>query len=76
MHLLSEVVKFLLGKEGINFVLTERFNQDPLEIFFGQKRSRGHRNDNPSMMQRFKNAQALVVQKSSACGGSSNITQK
>lgn len=70
------MIKFLLSQPGIQFVLTERFNQDLLEIFFGQQRSRGCRNDNPSMKQCLENAQALVVQKSLACGGSSNITKK
>ena len=76
VHSLNEVTKFLLSKDRIEFVLTERFNQDPLEIFFGQQRSRGCRNDNPSIKQCLENSQALVVQKSLACGGSSNITRK
>ena len=57
-------------------MLTERFNQDPLQIFFGQQRSRGCRNDNPSMKRCLDNSQALVVQKSLALEGSSNITSK
>lgn len=76
VHSLNEVIKFLLNQDGIKFVLTERFNQDPLEIFFGQQRSRGCRNDNPSINQCLENSQALVVQKSLAYGGSSNITKK
>lgn len=76
VHSLNEVIKFLLNQDGIKFILTERFNQDPLEIFFGQQRSRGCRNDNPSMKQCLENSQALVVQKSLAYGGSSNITRK
>ena len=76
VHSQREVIKFLLDQNGIEYVLTERFNQDLLEIFFGQQRSWGFRNDNPSMKQCLENAQALVVQKSLACGGSSNIAKK
>ena len=76
VHSLIEVIKFLLDQNGIEYMLTERFNQDLLEILFGQQRSRGCRNDNPSVKQCLENAQALVVQKSLACGGSSNIAKK
>ena len=33
-HSLSEMIRFLLSHEKVKFVLTERFNQDPLENFF------------------------------------------
>ena len=69
------MIKVLLS-HGMEFVLTERFNQDSVEIFFGQQRSRGGRSDNPSVTQFMHNAQALMVQKSLALGGSSNISQK
>ena len=57
-------------------MLSERFNQDPIEIFYGQQRMRGRRNDNPSVAQFLQNTQALIVQKSLALGGSSNISRK
>ena len=63
-------------QDGMSFVLTERFNQDPVEIFFGQQQSRGNRNDNPSVTQFLQNTQALIVHKSLALGGSSNISKK
>ena len=31
--------------------LTERFSQDPIESYFGDQRSRGHRNTNPNVQQ-------------------------
>lgn len=74
-HSLPEMTKFLLMHKGANFILTERFNQDSLEIFFGQQRARGQRNDNPSVAQFMENSQALVVQKSLALGGSSSISK-
>lgn len=76
VHSLVGLVRFLLSQDGISFVLTERFNQDPVEIFFGKQRSRGNRNDNPSVAQFLQNTQALIVQKSLAVGGSSNISKK
>jgi len=34
---------------GVSYVLTERFCQDPLENYFGRQRSMGARKDNPSL---------------------------
>ena len=33
----------------VKYVLTERFCQGPLENFFGRKRSKGRRKDNPNL---------------------------
>ena len=43
-----EATKFLL-QEGMDFVLTERFCQDPAEEYFGKQRKLGRRNDNPDI---------------------------
>ena len=43
-----ELTQYLLA-QGIPFILTERFCQDPLENYFGQQRSIGRRKDNPSL---------------------------
>jgi hypothetical protein len=43
-----ECVRFLLG-EGAPYVLTNRFNQDPLEQFFGHCKCKGGSNDNRSV---------------------------
>ena len=75
-HSLPEIIKFLLSHKGPKFILTEQFNQDNLEIFFGQQRARGQRNDNPSVAQFLENSQALVVQESLALGGSSSISDR
>ena len=75
-HSLSEMIQFLLSNDEVKFVLTERFNQDPVEIFFAQQRARGQRNDNPSVSQFMENIQALIVQKSLAGGRSSNIRKR
>lgn len=73
---LPEILKKLLSHEEAEFVYTIKFNQDPVEIFFGQQRARGRRNENPSVTQFLQNTQALMVQKSLAIGGSSNISRK
>ena len=70
------IVKCLLNHPDAKYVLTERLNQDTVEIFFAQQRARGHRNDNPSVSQFLENSQALIVQKSLAYGGSSSISRK
>ena len=57
-------------------MLTEHFNQNPLEVFFGQQRSRGGHCDNPSAKQVLCNTQAIMVQISLALGGTSNISRK
>ena len=46
-----EVAKFLIS-EGLEFVLSEKFCQDPLEEYFGHQRARGRYSDNPDL-QRF-----------------------
>ncbi len=48
VHSSIELVQFLL-RQGVPYVLTERFCQDPLENYFGRQRSMGHRKDNPSL---------------------------
>ena len=45
-----ECTKFLL-QEGMEYVLTERFCQDPAEEFFGKQRQLGRRSDNPDISQ-------------------------
>lgn len=68
-----ELGRYLLSQKSGLFILSERFNQDPLEAFFGQQRSRGGRNDNPNVKQFLENAQAIRVQRSLAIGCSRNV---
>ena len=58
-----EAAKFLLS-EGMPFVLTERFNQDVLEEYFGRQCSMGHRNDNPDLYQFGYNSNTIRMQRS------------
>ena len=61
-----EVGPYLLKQPGVKFLYAERFNQDPLEAFFGQQRAKGGRNDNPTVMQFCDAAVSLRIQKSAA----------
>ena len=45
-----ECVKFLLNS-GMKYVLTERFTQDLLELYFGLQRACGYSNENPTLEQ-------------------------
>ena len=49
VHSIVACVKFLLNNHICDYVLTERFCQDPLENYFGRQRSMGARKDNPSV---------------------------
>ena len=62
---LIEAVKFLLQAD-MPFVLSERFNQDVLEEYFGRHRSLGRRNDNPTMFQFGYQSNTIRMQRSIA----------
>ena len=61
VHSVIECVKFLL-KEGMEYVLTERFCQDPLEEYFGNQRKIRNRSDNPDLYQFGYNDNTIRVQ--------------
>ena len=48
VHSLVEVTEFLLS-QGMEYVLSERFYQDPVEEYFGNQRMLGRRCDNPDI---------------------------
>ena len=62
-HSLIESVKYLLGS-GVKFVLSERFNQDVLEEYFGRQRSLGRFNDTPNLFQFGYNSNTIRMQRS------------
>ena len=41
----------MLSQTGVQFILSERFNQDPLESHFGKHRQMKGGNDNPTVAQ-------------------------
>ena len=57
-----EVTKFLL-QMGMPFVLTDRFNQDVVEEYFGRHRSLGRRNEAPSLYQFGYNSNTIRMQR-------------
>ena len=59
-----ELARYLLSIDGVRYLLSERFNQDALEEFFGMQRGHGGRCDNPTIMQFIKNTVSLRIQKS------------
>ena len=61
-----EAAKFLL-EEGMEYVLTERFFQDPAEEYFGRQRQLGRRSDNPDIRQFGYNNNAVRIQQSISC---------
>ena len=62
----------LAQKEG-RFLLSEWFDQDPLESFFGQQRARGGRSDNPNVATFLHNAHAIRIQRTMAIGNGGNV---
>ena len=66
MHSFVEVTTQLLGVPGVTYLLSERFNQDPVEAFFGKQRYKGRRSDNLSVKEFLDNTVSLRVQGSAA----------
>ena len=61
-----ELGKKLLNTPGVKAVFSERFNQDPLESFFGKQRQRGGYRDNPTVKDFIYGTQSLRIQGSLA----------
>lgn len=61
-----EATKFLLH-EGMEFVLTERFCQDPVEEYFGNQRKLGRRSDNPDIRTFGYNNNTIRIQRTVSC---------
>ena len=76
MYSFTEMAEYLLTLKGVDFLLSEKFNQDPLEIYFSKQRSRGARGDNPSVHQCLQNAQAIRTPKTLTLGNCSNICKR
>lgn len=70
------MAKYLLSLPGVKFLFAERFCQDPLESFFGHQRSKGGRNDNPTVKQFCDTTVSLRVQKSTALNPSRGNCRK
>uniref|UniRef100_A0ABM0MSA0 Uncharacterized protein LOC102808321 n=1 Tax=Saccoglossus kowalevskii TaxID=10224 RepID=A0ABM0MSA0_SACKO len=55
------VTKYLLGQPGIERILSEKFNQDPFEAYFGNHRQMKGGNEAPNVPQFCCNANALQL---------------
>ena len=70
------MAQYLLAQKEGPFLLSERFNQDPLESFFGQQRARGGRSDNHNVVTFLHNAQAFCVQRTMVKGHGGNVRKR
>lgn len=70
------MAKYLLIQPGIKFILSERFCQDPVELFFGKQRAQGARNDNPTVHQFLENTVSLRIQGTVATDPTRGNTRK
>ena len=61
-----EVTTVLFSVPGVQFLLSEKFWQDPLESYFGKQCYKGGRSDNPSVKEFIDNSVSLRVQGSAA----------
>ena len=68
-----ELVPFLLSLDGATFVLSKKFNQDNVEVFFGKQRARCWRGDNPTVHQFMFNTQGIRTTRSLFMCSCSNI---
>ena len=55
------MAKQLLSEDGVDYVLSDKFNQDPLEEHFGKQRACGGSNENPSLKEYMDNERKLVA---------------
>ena len=58
-----DMTQYLLQQPGVDFILSAKLNQDPLEEFFGKQRAIGRRADNPTVKQFLDNTATLHVVK-------------
>ena len=73
MYSFTEIADYLFTSKGVKFLLSERFNQDPLEIYFSKQRSLGAMGDNPSVQQCLQNAQAIRAAKTLTLGNCNSV---
>ena len=55
------LAKVLLSEEGVKFVLSEKFTQDPVEEYFAKQRARGGADEAPTLEMFNRNVIGLNV---------------
>ncbi|XP_065675289.1 uncharacterized protein LOC136091541 [Hydra vulgaris] len=61
VHSFVELGKILLLEDGVKFLLSEKFTQDPVEEYFSKQRRRGGCNENPTLEEFNRNVLGLNV---------------
>ena len=64
VHAFHDLAKQLLFVDGVDYVLSDKCNQDPLEEHFGKQRARGGSNKILSLKEYIDNERKLLVAKS------------
>ena len=54
-----ELAKIVLQVDGVEFLLSEKFSQDPLEEHFSRQRRCGGSNENPNLLQ-FERQEVMI----------------
>lgn len=69
MKSFTKLVRELLSEPGVQYVLSGKFSQDPLEIYFSKQRGCGGNNDNPTVLDFNRNARNIFVAGTAAIRG-------
>ena len=64
VHAFHDLAKQLLFVDGVDYVLSDKCNQDPLEEHFGKQRARGGSNKILSLKEYIDNERKFLVAKS------------
>ena len=64
VHSFVSLAKLLLMIDGVNYFLSDKLNQDPLEEHFGKQRMRGGGSDNPTLEDYGRNERKIILAKS------------
>ena len=64
VHAFHDLAKQLLFVDDVDYVLSDKFNQDPLEEHLGKQRARGGSNKILSLKEYIDNERKLLVAKS------------
>ena len=64
VYAFHDLAKQLLSEDGVDYVLSDKLNQDPLAEPFGKQRARDGSNENPCLKEYMDNERKLLVAKS------------
>ena len=63
VYAFHDLAKQLLSEDGVDYVLSDKMNQDPLEEHFGKQKACGGSNENPRLKEYTDNERKLLVAK-------------